>query len=85
MPLWLREKLFQKKMLFNELKKHDKNFNNINKIYFSEHHFSHAASAFYPSHVILGDEILHIAVPVVVGQRHRHVAFALCMRELDST
>ena len=49
MPLWLREKLFQKKMLFNELKKHDKNFNNINKIYFSEHHFSHAASAFYPS------------------------------------
>ncbi len=49
MPIWLREKLFQKKMLFNELKNHDKNFNNINKIYFSEHHFSHAASAFYPS------------------------------------
>ncbi len=48
-PLWLKEKLFQKKMLFNELKEHDKNFNNINKIYFSEHHFSHAASAFYPS------------------------------------
>ncbi len=49
MPLWLREKLFQKKVLFNELKKHDKKFNDINKIYFSEHHFSHAASAFYPS------------------------------------
>jgi|TARA_Y100000294_G_scaffold178106_1_gene207568 carbamoyltransferase len=49
MPLWLKEKLFQKKMLFNELKFHDENFNNINKIYFSEHHFSHAASAFYPS------------------------------------
>ena len=49
MPIWLREKLFQKKMLFNELKNHDKNFNNIDKIYFSEHHFSHAASAFYPS------------------------------------
>jgi len=49
MPLWLREKLFQKKMLFNELKNHDINFNDINKIYFSEHHFSHAASAFYPS------------------------------------
>ena len=48
-PIWLREKLFQKKMLFNELKKHDKNFNDINKIYFSEHHLSHAASAFYPS------------------------------------
>ena len=49
MPIWLREKLFQKKMLFNELRNHDKNFNNIDKIYFSEHHFSHAASAFYPS------------------------------------
>ena len=49
MPIWLREKLFQKKMLFNEMKKHDKNFNDINKINFSEHHFSHAASAFYPS------------------------------------
>ena len=49
MPLWLREKLFLKKMLFNELTNHDSNFNDINKIYFSEHHFSHAASAFYPS------------------------------------
>jgi len=49
MPIWLREKLFQKKMLFNELKIHDKKFQDINKIYFSEHHFSHAASAFYPS------------------------------------
>ena len=49
MPLWLREKLFQKKMLFNELKNHDKNFDDINKIYFSEHHLSHAASAFFPS------------------------------------
>jgi len=49
MPLWLREKLFQKKMLFSELKNHDENFRDINKIYFSEHHLSHAASAFYPS------------------------------------
>ena len=49
MPIWLREKLFQKKVLFNELKNHNKNFNDINKIYFSEHHYSHAASAFYPS------------------------------------
>ena len=48
-PLWLKEKLFQKKLIFNELKRHDENFNDINKIYFSEHHFSHAASAFYPS------------------------------------
>jgi len=49
MPLWLKNKLFQKKMLFEELKNHDKNFKNIEKIYFSEHHLSHAASAFYPS------------------------------------
>ena len=49
MPIWLREKLFQKKIIFDELKNHDKNFNDINKIYFSEHHYSHAASAFYPS------------------------------------
>jgi carbamoyltransferase len=48
-PLWLRDKLFQKKMLFNQLKKHDKNFNDIKKINFSEHHLSHAASAFFPS------------------------------------
>ena len=48
-PVWLREKLFQKKVLFDELKNHDKKFDNINKIFFSEHHFSHAASAFYPS------------------------------------
>ncbi len=49
MPIWLREKLFQKNLLLSELKKHDANFNNIDKIFFSEHHFSHAASAFYPS------------------------------------
>ncbi len=49
MPIWLKEKLFQKKMIFDYLKSHDKNFNSENKILFSEHHISHAASAFYPS------------------------------------
>jgi carbamoyltransferase len=49
MPIWLREKLFQKKLLFDKLKQHDDNFVNINKIKFSEHHYSHAASAFFPS------------------------------------
>jgi len=49
MSLWIKDKLYQKKMLFNELKKHDENFKDINKLNFSEHHFSHAASAFYPS------------------------------------
>ena len=49
MPIWLREKLFQKKFLFDKLKNQDKKFNDINKINFSEHHYSHASSAFYPS------------------------------------
>ena len=49
MPIWLREKLFQKKFLFDKLKLHDENYTDINKIKFSEHHFSHAASAFFPS------------------------------------
>ena len=49
MPIWLREKLFQKKFIFEKLKIHDKNFNDIDKIFFSEHHYSHAASAFFPS------------------------------------
>ncbi len=49
MPIWLREKLFQKKHLYDLLQEQDKNFNDIDKIKFSEHHFSHAASAFYPS------------------------------------
>ena len=49
MPVWLNEKLFQKKMLFTNLKKHDDNFNNEKKIFFSDHHLSHAASAFFPS------------------------------------
>ena len=49
MPIWLREKLFQKKYLFDQLKQHDNNFKDIEKIAFSEHHYSHAASAFFPS------------------------------------
>jgi carbamoyltransferase len=49
MPIWLKEKLFQKKLLLDELKKIDKNFDNAAKLFFSEHHMSHAASAFYPS------------------------------------
>ena len=48
-PIWLKEKLFQKKEIINYLKEIDYNFIPENKILFSEHHFSHAASAFYPS------------------------------------
>ena len=49
MPIWLREKLFQKNFLFNKLRLHDQNFKDQNKIFFSNHHLSHAASAFFPS------------------------------------
>ena len=49
MPIWIKEKLFQKKLIFNKLKEHDNNFNNQDKIFFSDHHLSHAASAFFPS------------------------------------
>ena len=48
MPVWLREKLFLKHMLIKEIKKVDKSFDD-SKIMFGEHHFSHAASAFYAS------------------------------------
>jgi|APSaa5957512535_1039671.scaffolds.fasta_scaffold08810_4 carbamoyltransferase len=48
MPVWLREKLFLKDMLVKEIKKVYKNFDS-NKLMFGEHHFSHAASAFYAS------------------------------------
>ena len=48
-PVWLKEKLFQKSNLINSLKNIEKNFKAEDKIYFSEHHLSHAASAFYPS------------------------------------
>ena len=49
MPLWLKEKLFQKNFLFNKLKVHDKEYKSDQNIFFSDHHLSHAASAFFPS------------------------------------
>ncbi len=49
MPLWIKEKLFQKNLLFNKLKKHDQNYKSDKNIFFSDHHLSHAASAFFPS------------------------------------
>jgi carbamoyltransferase len=49
LPLWLREKLFQKSLLADELKVLDPEFDWQKKLLFCEHHLSHAASAFYPS------------------------------------
>ena len=48
-PLWLKEKLFQKSLLAKELKKFDSTFDAEKKLLFAEHHQSHAASAFFPS------------------------------------
>ncbi len=49
MPVWIKEKLYQKKLILKYLKEIDNNFNDEKKILFSEHHLSHAASAFFPS------------------------------------
>src|SRR6056300_920550 len=49
MPLWIKDKLFQKNLLFNKLKEHDENYISDENIFFSDHHLSHAASAFFPS------------------------------------
>ena len=47
-PIWLREKLFLKDFLLKQFRKKNKKFSS-EQLMFSEHHFSHAASAFYPS------------------------------------
>jgi carbamoyltransferase len=49
MPLWLKEKLFQKKLLKDELKAQAPDFDWETRLLFGEHHQSHAASAFFPS------------------------------------
>ena len=50
MPVWIKDKLFQKSALIKELKTTlDKNLDWSERLMFSEHHLSHAASAFYPS------------------------------------
>jgi carbamoyltransferase len=47
-PLWLREKLFQKNLLHKEIEQISGHFDK-GRLLFCEHHLSHAASAFYPS------------------------------------
>ncbi|HVR64835.1 MAG TPA: carbamoyltransferase [Polyangia bacterium] len=50
MPLWLREKLFQKDLVLRELGRVEPGAKNVaGKLLFGEHHLSHAASAFFPS------------------------------------
>jgi carbamoyltransferase len=49
MPVWLKEKLFQKDLLTREFRRFSKDFDGQTSLLFAEHHLSHAASAFYPS------------------------------------
>jgi len=49
LPVWLREKLFQKSLLRKEFKAFDSDYDWNGKLLFGEHHQSHAASAFFPS------------------------------------
>ena len=49
MPLWLKEKLFQKSLLIDLLRAEAPDIDWDKKLRFTEHHESHAASAFYPS------------------------------------
>src|SRR5437868_10720377 len=49
MPLWVREKLFQKNLLCKELRDFGSRSDVEKRLLFSEHHQSHAASAFFPS------------------------------------
>jgi carbamoyltransferase len=48
-PLWLKEKLFQKRLLRDELRRRAPGVDWDQRLLFSQHHLSHAASAFYPS------------------------------------
>jgi len=49
LPLWVKEKLFQKKIIQETMQHLGQEYDWVNRLKFSEHHLSHAASAFYPS------------------------------------
>ena len=48
-PVWVKEKLFQKRLITQELRDYDGDYDWESRLLFAEHHQSHAASAFYPS------------------------------------
>jgi carbamoyltransferase len=77
LPLWVKEKLFQKDLLRKRLKARAPDFDWQRKLLFAEHHQSHAASAFYPSPF---DEALILTMDGVgewattsvgIGRKHR--------------
>jgi len=69
MPVWLREKLFQKDLLRKKFKQFDSGFDWQNKLLFAEHHQSHAASAFYPSP--FDDAVVLTMDALVSGRQHQ--------------
>ncbi len=78
MPLWIKEKLFQKNFLFNKLKAHDKNYKSDENIFFSDHHLSHASSAFFPSPfdeaiVLTADGVGEWATTTVAVGKNNHL------------
>ena len=51
-PLWLKEKLFLRKLIYDNLKEIEPNLKKKDlNLLFTEHHISHAASSFYPSNL----------------------------------
>ncbi|MGE5268727.1 MAG: carbamoyltransferase [Thiohalocapsa sp.] len=77
LPLWLKEKLFQKNLIGKRLRASAPDFDWQDKLLFAEHHRSHAASAFYPSPF---DEALILTMDGVgewtttsvgIGRQHR--------------
>ena len=78
MPIWIKEKLFQKNMLFNKLKEHDENYKSDKNLFFSDHHLSHAASAFFPSPfeeavVLTADGVGEWATTTVAVGKNNHL------------
>jgi carbamoyltransferase len=76
-PLWLKQKLFQKDLLSKRFRARAPGFDTEHKLLFAEHHQSHAASAFYPSPF---DEALILTMDGVgewattsvgIGRKHR--------------
>ena len=78
MPIWIKEKLFQKNLLFNKLKEHDENYKSDKNLFFSDHHLSHAASAFFPSPfeeavVLTADGVGEWATTTVAVGKNNHL------------
>ena len=74
MPMWIKDKLFQKSALIKELKSTlDEDVKWSERLLFSEHHLSHAASAYYPSPF---DSATVLLLMVLASGQHLHLLLA---------